>query len=99
LHISELSTKFVARAEDIIKVGDRLDVKLIEINERGQLRLSRRALLQDENDATSSSKELGTAVKENSTKELATTAKQQKFSKELATTDKEVSSHINKETM
>lgn len=112
LHISELSTKYVARAEDIIKVGDRLDVKLIEINERGQLRLSRRALLQNENDAVSSSKELVTTVKENktkesaatvkqvkSTKELATTAKQQKFSKELVTTDKEVSSHINKETI
>ncbi|KAH9330947.1 hypothetical protein KI387_003055, partial [Taxus chinensis] len=30
LHISELSTKFVSKAEDIVKVGDRLDVKLIE---------------------------------------------------------------------
>jgi polyribonucleotide nucleotidyltransferase len=68
LHISEFNTKSVARAEDIIKVGDHLDVKLIEINERGQLSPSHRALLQDENDAMSSSKELGTAVKENSTK-------------------------------
>ena len=46
MHISELSTKFVARVEDIIKVGDCLDVKLIEINEHGQLCLSHRALLQ-----------------------------------------------------
>ncbi|KAH7661552.1 Polyribonucleotide nucleotidyltransferase protein [Dioscorea alata] len=46
-HISELSSDFVAKADDVFKVGDRLDVKLIEINEKGHLRLSRRALLPD----------------------------------------------------
>ena len=46
MHISELSTKFVAWDGDIIKVRDRLEVKLIEINECGQLCLSHRALLQ-----------------------------------------------------
>ncbi|XP_043702950.1 polyribonucleotide nucleotidyltransferase 1, chloroplastic-like [Telopea speciosissima] len=44
-HISELSTDWLAKAEDVVKVGDHVDVKLIEINEKGQLRLSRRALL------------------------------------------------------
>ncbi|KAL3841080.1 hypothetical protein ACJIZ3_025671 [Penstemon smallii] len=44
-HISELSADWLAKAEDAFKVGDRLDVKLIEINEKGQFRLSRRALL------------------------------------------------------
>ncbi|KAL3637032.1 Purine nucleoside phosphorylase [Castilleja foliolosa] len=44
-HISELSGSFLAKAEDAFQVGDRVDVKLIEINEKGQLRLSRRALL------------------------------------------------------
>ncbi|KAF5184633.1 Polyribonucleotide nucleotidyltransferase, partial [Thalictrum thalictroides] len=44
-HISELSTDWLAKAEDAVKVGDRVDVKVIEINEKGQLRLSRRALL------------------------------------------------------
>ncbi|KAL3632666.1 Purine nucleoside phosphorylase [Castilleja foliolosa] len=44
-HISELSGSWLAKAEDAFKVGDRVDVKLIEINEKGQLRLSRRALL------------------------------------------------------
>ncbi|CAI9099347.1 OLC1v1036154C2 [Oldenlandia corymbosa var. corymbosa] len=44
-HISELSANWLAKAEDAVKVGDRVDVKLIEINEKGQLRLSRRALL------------------------------------------------------
>ncbi|XP_078430866.1 putative polyribonucleotide nucleotidyltransferase 1, chloroplastic [Wolffia australiana] len=47
-HISELSSSWLAKAEDVVKVGDRVDVKLIEVNEKGQLRLSRRALLPDE---------------------------------------------------
>ncbi|KAF6134235.1 hypothetical protein GIB67_010034 [Kingdonia uniflora] len=46
-HISELSADWVAKPEDAFKVGDRVDVKLIEINEKGQLRLSHRALLPD----------------------------------------------------
>lgn len=46
-HISELSSNWLAKTEDAFKVGDRVDVKLIEINEKGQLRLSRRALLPD----------------------------------------------------
>ncbi|XP_059278522.1 probable polyribonucleotide nucleotidyltransferase 1, chloroplastic [Lycium ferocissimum] len=46
-HISELSANWLAKAEDAFKIGDRLDVKLIEINDKGQLRLSRRALLPD----------------------------------------------------
>ncbi|KAK4404626.1 putative polyribonucleotide nucleotidyltransferase 1, chloroplastic [Sesamum angolense] len=48
-HISELSANWLAKAEDAVKVGDRIDVKLIEINEKGQLRLSRRALLPEPN--------------------------------------------------
>ncbi|XP_062003960.1 probable polyribonucleotide nucleotidyltransferase 1, chloroplastic [Rosa rugosa] len=46
-HISELSSDWLAKAEDAFKVGDHVDVKLIEVNEKGQLRLSRRALLPD----------------------------------------------------
>ncbi len=44
-HISELSD---ARVEDInayIKQGDKISVKVLDINERGQLKLSRKALL------------------------------------------------------
>lgn len=44
-HISELTSDWLAKAEDAFKVGDRVDVKLIEVNNKGQLRLSRRALL------------------------------------------------------
>ncbi|XP_039063740.1 polyribonucleotide nucleotidyltransferase 1, chloroplastic-like isoform X1 [Hibiscus syriacus] len=44
-HISELTSDWLAKAEDAFKVGNRVDVKLIEVNDKGQLRLSRRALL------------------------------------------------------
>lgn len=43
-HISELCNERLEKVEDILKVGDRIDVKLIEINSKGQMRLSRRAL-------------------------------------------------------
>ncbi|EXB68042.1 Polyribonucleotide nucleotidyltransferase [Morus notabilis] len=56
-HISELSSDWLAKAEDAFKVGDRIDVKLIEVNEKGQLRLSRRALLPETNPDNSSSEE------------------------------------------
>ncbi|XP_022983703.1 probable polyribonucleotide nucleotidyltransferase 1, chloroplastic [Cucurbita maxima] len=55
-HISELSSDWLAKAEDVVKVGDKIDVKVIEVNEKGQLRLSRRALL-PEADRDSSSKD------------------------------------------
>ncbi|KAK8328598.1 hypothetical protein V6Z11_A11G260600 [Gossypium hirsutum] len=44
-HISELTSDWLAKAEDAFKVGERVDVKLTEVNDKGQLRLSRRALL------------------------------------------------------
>ncbi|KAG5224281.1 polyribonucleotide nucleotidyltransferase [Salix suchowensis] len=44
-HISELTSNWLPKAEDAFKVGDRVDVKLIEVNEKGQFRLSRKALL------------------------------------------------------
>lgn len=44
-HISELTSDWLAKAEDAFKVGERVYVKLTEVNDKGQLRLSRRALL------------------------------------------------------
>ncbi|XP_073034897.1 probable polyribonucleotide nucleotidyltransferase 1, chloroplastic isoform X3 [Primulina eburnea] len=57
-HISELSSSWLAKAEDAVKVGDTIDVKLIEINGKGQLRLSRRALLPDSNTENSGKTQL-----------------------------------------
>ena len=46
LHISELAWGKTEKVEDVVKVGDELDVKLIEIDEKsGKLRLSLKALL------------------------------------------------------
>ncbi|MBO7763712.1 MAG: polyribonucleotide nucleotidyltransferase [Bacteroidales bacterium] len=46
LHISELDYKKVEKVEDVVNVGDELDVKLLEIDAKsGKMRLSRRALM------------------------------------------------------
>ncbi|RKZ16462.1 polyribonucleotide nucleotidyltransferase, partial [bacterium] len=46
LHISELEHFRVGNVEDVLQVGDELDVKLVEIDSRsGKVRLSRKALL------------------------------------------------------
>lgn len=46
LHISELDYKKVDKVEDVLNVGDEVDVKLLEIDEKtGKMRLSRRALM------------------------------------------------------
>lgn len=44
-HISQLAHERVEKVEDICKEGDEMQVKVIEINDRGQVRLSRKELL------------------------------------------------------
>lgn len=45
LHISQLEHRRVANVSEILKVGDVLDVKLIEIQPDGKIRVSRKALI------------------------------------------------------
>src|SRR5260370_12742871 len=45
LHISELQHGRTERTEDVVKKGDHVRVKLLEVDERGRMRLSRNALL------------------------------------------------------
>jgi polyribonucleotide nucleotidyltransferase len=45
LHISEMQHGRTEKTEDVVKKGDRVTVKLIDKDERGRLRLSRKALL------------------------------------------------------
>ena len=46
LHISELDWGKTDKVEDILSIGDEVDVKLLEIDEKtGKMRLSRRVLL------------------------------------------------------
>ena len=46
LHISELQHGRTERTEDVVKKGDHVQVKLLEVDERGRMRLSRKALLE-----------------------------------------------------
>jgi len=46
VHISELDVTHVRRVEDVCKVGDRMEVKVINIEPDGRVRLSRRVLLE-----------------------------------------------------
>ncbi|MFA4992049.1 MAG: polyribonucleotide nucleotidyltransferase [Candidatus Omnitrophota bacterium] len=40
VHVSELSSKFVKNVEDVVKIGDKVKVKLIKIDEMGRLNFS-----------------------------------------------------------
>lgn len=47
LHVSEIAWNKTENVEDVLKVGDEIDVKLLEIDEKsGKMRLSRRALIE-----------------------------------------------------
>jgi len=46
VHISELQHGRTDKTEDVVKKGDTVTVKLLEVDERGRLRLSRKALIE-----------------------------------------------------
>jgi polyribonucleotide nucleotidyltransferase len=48
LHISELQHGRVEKTEDVVKKGDIVKVKLLEVDERGRMKLSRKALIPKE---------------------------------------------------
>jgi len=50
VHISELADHRVDKVEDVVKVGDEITVKVIEIDNQGRVNLSRRALLEKDED-------------------------------------------------
>jgi polyribonucleotide nucleotidyltransferase len=45
VHISELAHEHVKVVEDVIKEGEKIDVKVLEIDNAGKIRLSHKALL------------------------------------------------------
>jgi polyribonucleotide nucleotidyltransferase len=45
LHISEIEHRRINRVEDVLRMGDQVEVKLLEIAEGGKLKLSRKVLL------------------------------------------------------
>lgn len=45
LHISEIADRRINKVEDVLKLGDEVDVKVLGIDDRGKIKLSRRAAL------------------------------------------------------
>jgi polyribonucleotide nucleotidyltransferase len=50
LHISEMADYRVDKVEDICSVGDKISVKVIDVDDRGRIRLSRKAALEEMED-------------------------------------------------
>ncbi|QII82698.1 polyribonucleotide nucleotidyltransferase [Jeotgalibaca arthritidis] len=48
VHISEIAHERVRAVEDVLAIGDKIDVKVIEIDRQGRINLSRKALLKKE---------------------------------------------------
>ncbi|CAG0908607.1 unnamed protein product [Cyprideis torosa] len=48
VHISELDTQRVAKVTDVLNEGDTVEVKVLDVDNRGRIRLSRKALLNKE---------------------------------------------------
>jgi polyribonucleotide nucleotidyltransferase len=47
-HISELADGYVSKVEDVVKVGEKVRVKVILVDDQGRVKLSRRAALAEE---------------------------------------------------
>ena len=47
LHISEISNDRIRNVTDVLKEGDKIDVKVVEVDRSGRVKLSRKALLAD----------------------------------------------------
>jgi polyribonucleotide nucleotidyltransferase len=48
VHISQLANRRVGKVTDVVKEGDMLKVKVLEISKDGKIRLSHKAVLADE---------------------------------------------------
>ena len=51
VHISQLDSKRVQKVTDVLNEGDKVMVKVLEIDRAGKIRLSRKALLEEQNSA------------------------------------------------
>lgn len=60
VHISQLSAERVAKVEDVVSVGDPIEVKVVEIDQQGRINLSHKVLLESTQlESTSNSKSPG----------------------------------------
>jgi polyribonucleotide nucleotidyltransferase len=51
-HISELAEGYVKRVDEVVKIGDKIPVKVIAIDDQNRVKLSRRAALAELNEST-----------------------------------------------
>lgn len=51
VHISQLDSKRVAKVTDVLKQGDKVRVKVLEVDRDGKIRLSRKAVLEEQKGA------------------------------------------------
>ena len=56
VHISKLANERVEKVEDVVKVGDEIEVKAVEIDKQGRINLSRKALLPQKSGASTEEK-------------------------------------------
>ncbi len=56
-HISELDDKYVEKVENVVKIGDHLQVKVIAIDDQDRVKLSRKAVLREQRAARGESLE------------------------------------------
>jgi polyribonucleotide nucleotidyltransferase len=47
VHVSELANFRVKQVEDIVQIGDEIWVKLLGVDDKGRVRLSRRAAMEE----------------------------------------------------
>lgn len=66
VHISELALERVGKVEDVVKIGDEISVKVIEIDKQGRVNLSRKVLLKEEQEKEATKEE---AAKEENAQE------------------------------
>ncbi|OJD50964.1 polyribonucleotide nucleotidyltransferase [Bacillus sp. 4048] len=57
VHISELALERVGKVEDVVKIGDVIIVKVIEIDKQGRVNLSRKVLLKEEQEKEAAKEE------------------------------------------
>lgn len=57
VHVSELSTKRVNHPEDVVKLGDEIWVKCVGVDEKGRVKLSRKAAMEERGEGVASQAE------------------------------------------
>ncbi|MCB9890531.1 MAG: polyribonucleotide nucleotidyltransferase [Planctomycetes bacterium] len=58
-HVSELSDEFIRSVTEVVQVGDEIDVKVLDVDPLGKIKLSRKALLEGAGDSRAPRRERG----------------------------------------